>query len=288
MRGSGNYSDWYLRQSEGPLRYLIFAVILVLTFTLACAHYRFGLSYEFHAFFGIPVLLSVWFIGAAVGYAVAIIAVALWVFVDITLLDGVDGVLIFNSITRLIIAIAEVWFLNILRTALQRERMLARTDNLTGLPNRFDFFERGDTSLAIARRHNEPFSVVFIDLDNFKKVNDDRGHDEGDRLLEQVGRVLRNEVRPQDVVGRIGGDEFALLLLNADHKQSLKVVNRLNALLDEQMTLYRWPVTFSIGIASYDRLNGDLDSVIKEADKLMYEVKKTGRNRVLQRKFLDS
>jgi diguanylate cyclase (GGDEF)-like protein len=274
---------WLFWQPSGAGRLGVLAAMLLLTLLVAYVHLRFGLDYEFHAFFGLPVLLSTWLLGALAGLVVVGLAIGAWYFVDALLLSGPDSVLLFNSLMRLLIAVAEVGFLRLLRDALDRERLLARVDPLTGLPNRRDFFERGHLLLAAASRRREPFSAVFIDLDHFKAVNDQLGHDVGDRLLQQVAEIMRREVRAMDVAGRLGGDEFALLLPYTSPAEVLSLIQRIQGRLQRGMEENHWPVTFSIGIASYPAPSTDLDNILSTADQLMYEVKQSGRNRIVQR-----
>ncbi|QFY88525.2 GGDEF domain-containing protein [Magnetovirga frankeli] len=272
-----------LWQPTGLARYAVLAGVLCLTLAVAYVHHHFGLRYEFHAFFGLPVLLAAWLLGPLVGLAVVGLVVWLWFLIDAHLQAGADAALVFNSLMRLLIALVEVWFLRFLRDALERETRLARIDPLTGLSNRRDFFERGQQVLAATARSREPFCAVFIDLDHFKLVNDRLGHEVGDHLLEQVARVLRSEIRTMDLVGRMGGDEFALLLPNTRADEVMSLIERIRLRLRLVMQENGWPVTLSIGIASYETLPGDLEMIVNAADELMYEVKQSGRNRVVQR-----
>ncbi|MBK8121750.1 MAG: GGDEF domain-containing protein [Sulfuritalea sp.] len=126
---------------------------------------------------------------------------------------------------------------------------------------------------------------MFIDLDRFKEVNDTLGHDTGDALLTAVARIVREQVRASDIPGRLGGDEFALLLPNMNAKAASGYVEKLRRRLLAAMRESGWPVTFSIGVASHNVAPQDFDLLIKQADTLMYEVKRGGRDRVLQQEF---
>lgn len=123
---------------------------------------------------------------------------------------------------------------------------------------------------------------MFIDLDKFKQVNDEQGHDAGDALLQRVAEIFRSHIRAGDIVGRLGGDEFALLLPGMGDRAALAYVNDLRQRLLDAMRDKGWPVTFSIGIVSCHRAPDVLETLLKEADQLMYEAKEAGRDRILQ------
>lgn len=265
----------------------IIVATLALALGIGYLHTLTGLAYEFHVVFVLPVLIATWFVGPRAGYGLALLAAAEW-FVADRLLAGEQAdpfPLLFNTGMRLAIFIGGVWLLDEIRRVLQRESRLAREDALTHLPNRREFHERGRAVFAQAQRQGAPFSVVFIDLDRFKEVNDEFGHEAGDQLLVKVAGVLRLHVRESDVAGRLGGDEFALLLPNMDAASAATYVGVLRQRMLAAMGEHGWPVTFSIGVASYGVTPRDFDAALAQADSLMYEVKNGGRNRILQRGF---
>lgn len=258
------------------------AALIVL---LAYLHTLAGLEYEFHAFFTPPLALVAWFLGLRWGIVLAILVVGLWFAAD-RMLGGDQASalpLILNSGARLSIYCVGVWLLVQLREVLDSERRLARKDPLTQLSNRREFHELGAQTLALAQREGMPITAVFIDLDMFKKVNDEQGHAAGDALLVCVADVLSARLRASDIAGRLGGDEFALLLPGMDGESAQAYAEDARQRLLHAMSVRGWPVTFSIGVASCSRAPADFDSLVAEADSLMYEVKRSGRNRVLKR-----
>jgi diguanylate cyclase (GGDEF)-like protein len=152
-------------------------------------------------------------------------------------------------------------------------------------PDRRQFHERGLQAFAQVQRQGAAFTAVFMDLDRFKEVNDTLGHDTGDALLTAVARMIREQVRASDIPGRLGGDEFALLLPNMNADAASVYVEKLRKRLLEGMAEKSWPVTFSIGVASYKVAPHDFDTLLKQADALMYEAKRGGRDRILQQEF---
>lgn len=169
-----------------------------------------------------------------------------------------------------------------LRSALEN----AAHDALTGMFNRRYFERRLREECAHARRHARAFSVVLVDLDHFKLVNDTYGHDDGDRVLLHVAELLQESLREDDIACRYGGEEFVLLLRNTGRAEARVVANRLRQAVaargislgekDEQRH-----VTFSAGVASADDTNGfDAQDVVSRADAALYRAKRAGRNRV--------
>lgn len=250
-------------------------------------HTRTGLAYEFHPLFLVPILSVSWFLGSRFGYLLAVLAVVEWFIADRMLSGDLLPLepLLFNTVVRLTIFAGGAWLVDMIRKILLRESRLASEDALTQLPNRRDFHERGRQAFAQAQRHGAPFTAVFIDLDRFKEVNDTLGHDVGDRLLKTVAATMRAHIRASDIPGRLGGDEFALLLPDMKTDAVQAYVEKLRRNLLDAMLAEGWPVTFSIGVASYGTITQDFDQLLKQADALMYEVKRGGRDRILLRQF---
>ncbi len=167
-----------------------------------------------------------------------------------------------------------------LKESLERERSAARIDFLTGILNRRGFYEIAGSESQRSRRYKRPLSMVYVDLDNFKRVNDTLGHDAGDELLVQVAAVVHSEVRGTDTVGRLGGDEFAVLLPETDQADGKVVVEKLQRQLRKAMLEKKWPVTFSIGLISFQSPPESTDEMVREADRVMYSAKLRGKNSV--------
>ena len=167
-----------------------------------------------------------------------------------------------------------------LKDTLQRESQFARRDTLTQLANRRAFFEAANAEIYRANRYSYPLTTVMLDLDNFKSVNDNFGHDEGDRLLCCVADILNKHTRISDLAGRLGGDEFVILLPETGNGAAGAFATKLQKELLSVMALHKWPVTFSIGVATFVVPPENVEALLKRADVLMYEVKQSGKNRV--------
>lgn len=163
-------------------------------------------------------------------------------------------------------------------------RREARTDALTGVANRKAFDEKLEMLLTDWRREGQPFSLILIDLDHFKRINDSHGHQAGDLVLEKVGQWLRQWVREGDFAGRYGGDEFAVLLPRAGLEVARKVAQRICAGTSQEVSripLRREQITvsFSLGVASARALDTS-ETILQRADAALYQAKHRGRNQV--------
>ncbi len=161
---------------------------------------------------------------------------------------------------------------------------IAYHDVLTGLPNRLLFADRLNQALAQAKRTNRFLAVCYLDLDDFKPVNDKYGHTAGDRLLQELAARMQDAVRANDTVGRFGGDEFVLMLTNLDYAIEYKpVLERVTEAINKPVSLDESrlvSVGASIGVALFPADSDDPDILLRHADQAMYQAKKSGRNRV--------
>ena len=162
-----------------------------------------------------------------------------------------------------------------------RIQHVAHHDSLTGLPNRLLFNDRLAQSIKLARRDGRKFALLFLDLDRFKQVNDEFGHDAGDELLQQVAATLRRELRDSDTLARVGGDEFTVILPDVARPEDAEtVVRKIVAALSAPIRLERKArsveIGTSIGVALYPADADDADALVSAADAAMYEAKQTG------------
>lgn len=193
--------------------------------------------------------------------------------------------LTFESIFCFVLEAGRLRARNKLVALAQAHEHAARTDELTGLANRRDMQSRLNNELSRFERSGHHFSVVLIDLDLFKRINDDFGHDAGDEVLRQFADLVRQMVRQSDVAARWGGEEFLLLLPDTTLLQALTLAERLRAEVAATRFHHReqtLPVTISAGVCSISK-SGSINELLKQADVQLYNAKESGRNRISPR-----
>lgn len=161
---------------------------------------------------------------------------------------------------------------------------LAATDPLTGADNRRSFFERGNSELLRAKRYCRPFSVIMADADHFKRVNDIHGHAVGDRVLKMLVKTGVENIRKTDRIGRIGGEEFGVILPEADIKTASGIGERFRHAVTRvrvESDQGEVAVTVSLGVAGFDHMDDTLDTILERADAALYKAKQDGRNRLV-------
>jgi len=167
-------------------------------------------------------------------------------------------------------------------------RAQAATDPLTGVPNRRSFETTARREVERARRYAKPFSVLALDIDHFKRVNDTYGHDIGDIVLKGVSRICLEKLRVTDILARLGGEEFAMLLPETDIDAATNLAERLRYAIESNPIVTAkgaLPVTVSLGVAQYAPNEPTIEAALKRADEAMYEAKRSGRNKIVVAKL---
>ena len=239
-----------------------------------------GPGMTFTMFHLVPLAAVAWFVGVRSALVLLIISAGASIWGDLLARRDVESLALYlwNNGTRWLISVFVVFLIARLREALRRERAAARTDFLTGVANRRGFEERAEVELGRARRNTMPVTVAYLDVDGFKTVNDRFGHDRGDDLLRSLTASMVANTRVTDVVARVGGDEFVLLLPGIDAGNAvtqLAILRRrvLHAAGVEGITL-------SIGAITYLSAPDNVVEVMAAADRLMYGVKQAGRDSI--------
>jgi diguanylate cyclase (GGDEF)-like protein len=221
----------------------------------------------------LPVALAAWRAGLAGGLGIAVLATALAALAD----DHVytrAWVPWGNAAVRLVVFALLCLGVDAVRRALH----YAKSDHLTGLPNVRAFRDATNEEIERARRYQRPFTVVYLDVDGFKEVNDREGHGSGDDLLRLVARTLSGSVRRTDMAARLGGDEFAVLMPEADPDAGKLAAHKVREALSATIAATRWHVTFSMGVVTFTRPPRAIEQALHLADMVMYSVKHAGRN----------
>ena len=256
---------------------------LLLVVMIGYARYWTGPEYAFSAFYLFPLVTTTWVAGLAPGIVLALASALSWLMADLNFMTSFSSMRVpfINETLRLIVFILVVALVWRLKKALCLQQKLARTDSLTGLSNRRAFVEFADLELKRAGRFGLPITLLCLDVDNFKFVNDHYGHHSGDRLLKEVARTIAGNIRAIDLAARLGGDEFWVLFPGANEKNADKIVRKISERLAGTMRENKWPVTFSAGMATFIQIPDNLDEMMKTADALMYRAKKGGKNNLI-------
>jgi len=279
-------------EAAGPkrdLRILWMFIAAVVVLLAPMADYLTQYQLGFSIFYVVPVVLVSWYVSRFSGMIISVAAVGVWTLVEL----GTEEKSFFSLMTywgvgiRLAVFGLLAYLVSALRASLSRETQLARTDPLTGAANTRCFLELAGGELSRSRRYRRPFTVTYMDLDNFKAINDQLGHRMGDMVLRTVAQTVSKNVRTTDVVARIGGDEFVMLFPETGHPNGTQVLEKVWGLLNEAMEENDWAVTFSLGGATFVTPPDSVDEVLRKADDLMYEAKRAGKNQMRMETFGD-
>ena len=257
---------------------------LALSLVVALLDRATGSELSFSIFYAGPVALAAWFGSGLIGILLALWSGLLWLAADLTGGSEYSHTLIpyWNALVRLAFFLIIPLLLSRLHGVMDLVRAQAFSDSLTGLPNSRRFRELLEAEFARVQRYGRPCTLAYLDLDNFKAVNDTKGHSEGDRALREVSRVLRQSVRATDWIARLGGDEFCVLLPETAETGALEGLRKLQAEVLNLAGKEGWPISVSLGAVTFFEVPTSLDDAIVQADHLMYRVKAGGKNAILQ------
>lgn len=243
--------------------------------------YLTGYEVSFSLFYLIPIALVTWFTTPKLGMMFAVASAIVWLIADIVSGAAYSHQIIYlwNSAIRLGFFALTVFSLELVKT-LEREKAFARTDYVTGTLNTRYFHALAQREIDRSSRYQYPFTVAYIDVDNFKIINDSLGHIMGDKVLYAIADSMQRHLRKTDIVARIGGDEFVILLPEVELSLAQTVISKMHGKLLEEMQKNNWSVTFSIGVLTFHDAPPSVDEMLNMADKIMYSVKHRGKNNI--------
>lgn len=271
-----------LQQLDRFPRGVVLAASAVLIIAIAAIDSNTGPDLSFHIFYLAPIIMTAWAVGAWAGVIIAAACAVGWQVADEVTGRGYELALTpyWNTAVRFLSFVVVSYLLAALRTSWNHERELARTDDLTGVRNARSFTELADAELRRARRFGRSLTIAYVDLDDFKNVNDSLGHSAGDAVLRAAAQAMSRTLRAVDVVARLGGDEFGILLPETDAALAEPVIQKVHQAIIESTAATGAPVTASIGAITYRHLPTSVDDLIRSADDRMYDMKRKGKNRV--------
>lgn len=241
-----------------------------------------GYEFSFSVFYLLPIALITWLTSRALGVIASLVSAGFWLWADLGTGHSYSHsfIPIWNSVIRFGYFEIINWLLSTLKTVLLREKALGRVDPLTGALNSRSFYELTQIEIDRLQRYQHSFTIAYLDLDNFKAVNDQSGHLVGNQVLCSIVRNMHQNLRKTDKLGRLGGDEFALLLPETNQESARSVLSKIHRGLSSEMQARRWPITFSIGVLTCNAAPFTPEEILKLADDLMYEVKGEGKNAI--------
>ena len=241
-----------------------------------------GYELAFSLFYLLPVSLAAWFVGKRYGIVISAISALVWFIADLLPEHSYSHPVIpyWNTTIRFGVFLIIALLMSALRQALQREQALSRIDHLTGAVNRRFFAELVQMELDRSQRAKYPLTLAYVDLDNFKAINDRLGHGVGDQVLATTVKQVKGQLRKTDVIARLGGDEFAILLPETHNVAAKAVISKVQANFLDEMHKNNWPVTLSIGVLTCTETPPTTDELLKQVDTLMYSAKNQGKNAI--------
>ena len=267
-------------ERQNPL--FLWLAVLISVLGLGIIDYQTGPGFSITLFYIFPVALASWALGNSEGMFVSFACTAGWAITNLRTDQRFSNPLVYlwNTVVFLGSLLVISLLVTMLHDLLKNESQLSRTDFLTGIQNRRGLFESASMEIKRLARNKRPFTLLCMDLDNFKGLNDMNGHAVGDSLLTSVARILKLQLRGIDIVARTGGDEFAVILPETDDQAARKVAPRLQGLLREEMQTHQWPITFSIGALTCISVPSNAEEIFQLADQLMYDSKRAGKNTI--------
>ena len=258
------------------------AVATALTSVLGCADFMTSSEISFSIFYLIPITAAVILSGRQLGLIFSVICALVWITADIA--SGLDyhvwHIPVWNTLVRFGYFTFHTVLLNQLLTTISMIQAASLQDPLTKAANWRYFEQYSSQLLQQAGRDNIKMTIAYIDVDNFKKINDSFGHGVGDEVLIQIAQTIQSQIRSQDMIARLGGDEFAVVLNNTDLATSQEILDRIRRATLQEMQAKNWDVTLSIGAMVFSVLPMTITPMLKMVDNLMYDVKKNGKDNI--------
>jgi diguanylate cyclase (GGDEF)-like protein len=262
-------------------------LFFVLIFCLEC--YILGLDYittpvlpPFTPFYLAPIIIASFFLNNKQAYFIALVATVGGLLVYQRLTANFNLFLIgYGLLSNTAIFFTVTFLILQLRQLLDHLEEQASEDYLTKANTRRYFYEMSKTEIAQSFRDKHPLTLIFIDLDNFKQVNDTQGHEKGDQMLARIALTIKSDLREGDLLGRVGGDEFAILLHQTNQEQAKIIIERMRENLRNAIETFKTKVTFSIGVVTYlAEKPTSIDELMALADRAMYSIKETNKNSI--------
>ncbi len=288
-RVSFQATKWVIQKLEALAPLQVSLLCIALVGVIGLIDYAITWDLAFSIFYLLPIAIATWRLGQRPGWLMALLSTGIWSWAEWSAKHyTLSGLSVWNTLVRLGIFAIVTQLLYYLKIAAEMQRQLTRLDPTTGAINRRFFEELLNIEYQRAERHRFPLTLAYLDLDNFKQVNDQQGHGAGDALLYRLVDEISQTLRANDVVARLGGDEFAVLLPQTNAQQAQQVFNRLAPQIEQAIHHPDIPVSCSIGVATFLAMPDAVEGLLEAADRLMYTIKNSGKNRIEYQVFTEA
>ena len=265
-----------------PNKYIVLLISILTVAILGITDYISGFEMSFSIFYLLPISFTILLSDFKLGIIISLLSAFSWYLADISSGHIYNSLFtpIWNSVMRFGYFMIHTYFFSQFIKLYEKTKINSLTDSLTGIANTRYFMEFFEREIKKAKRTNLTFTLLYIDLDNFKFINDTYGHQVGDSLLKMIAKTVNGSIRPSDIFARLGGDEFAILLPESDYSESNNLIKRIKKTIETELKKNNWPITVSIGAITYKNFENTISEMIKQADDFMYKVKKDGKNNI--------
>lgn len=266
-------------------RLVILLISFILVLILGATDYISGYEMSFSIFYLIPISFAVIFSDFKSGFIVSILSAISWFLADYLSGHKYHHFLTpyWNALMRLGYFLLHSFFLSKFLILYNKAKIDSFTDSLTSICNARYFYELFERELKKAKRLDKPFTLAYIDIDNFKEINDIYGHIKGDLILKNFSNLVLKNLREYDIIARVGGDEFVILLPDIKDDSANDIISRIKEVSIKEFQKDNYSLSLSIGAITYKKFDKSIEAMLKEVDDLMYEVKKSGKNNVMHK-----
>lgn len=261
------------------INFIAYIIIII----IGLINYFLGSEISFSIFYISAIYLVIWNSNNIVsGYIVSFFCTFIWLSIDLISGHKYSHFFIpyWNALIRLSFFILFLYLLYYFKKYYKKVLQIVKIDFLTNIYNIRAFYKFAELERNRAIRNKYYLTLCYIDLDNFKMVNDNFGHQAGNKLLKKIATLIKSNLRITDIVARLGGDEFIVLLPQTELGQSIGIMKKINDIVIDKIKSYKLTITMSIGIANFIKIPSSVDDMIQRADNLMYSAKKEGKNTI--------
>jgi diguanylate cyclase (GGDEF)-like protein len=283
--------NFNFKSSSSQFRILVFILGIFISLAIFFVNQKFiESSINFTLFYEIPIIIVCWYSRTDFAIALAVLCVSEWSFINIIRIGINKGLMvyIFDILIRLFMYLFIIFILSRLKINSWNEKALARKDNLTGVYNLNGFYELMNLELYKMKRYKKPITLAYLDIDNFKKINDRFGHSSGNDVLVKLTKIIQGNIRKSDFIARLGGDEFIIVYPDMDIQRARIAIDKIRNVVSDQMKSKSLECFLSIGVGIFNNWDKSIDDMISVVDQLMYKVKNSTKNDVLLMEYEQS